>query len=89
MNFKKKFLSVFVSILLAANVAVSAVGCGECTHEWGEWEISTQATCVAEGLKERACTKCSETETQPYATEEHDWAVATCTSPKKCKNCDK
>ena len=35
-----------------------------CDHEWGEWEVTTPATCVAKGEKTRTCTKCQETETE-------------------------
>ena len=77
--------------------------CGEkepgcTTHTYGEWVITKNATCVAEGSKKRTCTVCGveEVETIP-ATGEHtygEWKVtkqATCTADgtktKTCTGC--
>ena len=35
-----------------------------CEHVWGEWEITTEATCVDAGEKTRTCSACGETETE-------------------------
>ena len=77
--------------------------CGEkepgcTTHTYGEWVITKNATCVAEGSKKRTCTVCGveEVETIP-ATGVHtygEWQVtkqATCTADgiktKTCTGC--
>ena len=77
--------------------------CGEkepgcTTHTYGDWVITKNATCVAEGSKKRTCTVCGveEVETIP-ATGEHtygEWQVtkqATCTADgtktKTCTGC--
>ena len=74
--------------------------CGEkepgcTTHTYGEWVITKNATCVAEGSKKRTCTVCGveEVETIP-ATGVHtygEWQVtkqATCTADgTKTKTC--
>ena len=77
--------------------------CGEkepgcTTHTYGEWVITKNATCVAEGSKKRTCTVCGveEVETIP-ATGVHtygEWKVtkqATCTADgtktKTCTGC--
>ena len=77
--------------------------CGEkepgcTTHTYGDWVITKNATCVAEGSKKRTCTVCGveEVETIP-ATGEHtygEWKVtkqATCTADgtktKTCTGC--
>ena len=46
-----------------------------CDHEWGEWEVTTPATCVAKGEKTRTCSKCQETETEEIDIDPdaHDW----------------
>ena len=46
-----------------------------CEHEWGEWEVTTPATCVAEGEQKRVCSKCGaeETEVIPVDENAHDW----------------
>ncbi len=89
MNFKRKLLAIIVS----AFILVSATACGgdgagnECTHTWGEWQTKTQATCTAEGVKERICTLCEESENDVTNKLSHDWIDATCKAPKTCKNC--
>ena len=58
--------------------------CGEkepgcTTHTYGEWVITKNATCVAEGSKKRTCTVCGveEVETIP-ATGVHKWSNGKC-----------
>ena len=34
----------------------------QCTHEWGEWIITKEATDTEKGTKERTCTKCGKVE---------------------------
>ena len=70
-----------------------------CTHSYGEWKVTTAATCAKEGAKQRTCTKCSHKETSTVPTIAHkevkDAAVAaTCTTPgktegKHCSVCKK
>lgn len=38
-------------------------------HNWGEWEVSIEATPTSDGLKERTCTLCGEKETDWYSVE--------------------
>ncbi len=38
----------------------------ECTHEWSEWEITTEATSTTTGIKTRTCGLCGATETQEF-----------------------
>jgi hypothetical protein len=40
-------------------------------HDWGEWEVTTPATCTAEGVETRTCARCGATETRPIAMVEH------------------
>ena len=56
-------------------------------HEWGEWAETTPATCTADGVETRTCSRCGETETRAIdalghtpadAVKENDVA-ATCT----------
>jgi uncharacterized protein (TIGR02145 family) len=49
-------------LVLAAAMAVGLAGCengddngGEHVHDWGEWEVTTQATCDAPGVETRIC----------------------------------
>ena len=83
---KNKLL--LVTTLLALT---SLAGCceknEECSHQWGDWSTKTNATCTEEGEKTRTCTLCNEIETSKIDALSHDWADATCTSPKTCKKC--
>lgn len=56
-------------------------------HNMGDWEITKQSTCAQEGSKQRSCTICTYVETDTIAKESHDYAAATCTKAKTCKNC--
>jgi hypothetical protein len=60
--------------------------CGH-THAFGEWAVKTEATCTADGLQERVC-ECGEKEVKEIKAQGHNFAKATCTSPKTCKICD-
>lgn len=67
-------------------------------HTYGEWKVTTAATCSAEGSQTRTCTaeKCNASETQSIAKLAHDYAH-TVTAPTKttqgytvhtCRNCN-
>ena len=40
-------------------------------HEWGEWEIESEATCVVDGVLKRVCATCEEAETQAITAPGH------------------
>lgn len=46
----------------------------EHTHAWGEWTVTTPATCEAEGVETRTC-ECGESETRPVAALGHEWST--------------
>ena len=66
-------------------------------HSYGDWEVVTQATCTASGLKEKTCNNCGDTKTQTISSLGHnygDWVTisdATCESngveEKRCGAC--
>ena len=63
-------------------------------HTFGEWEVTTPATCTTEGIESRSCA-CGETETRSIGYSEHnfgEWAVtkaATCTEKgEEVRTCD-
>jgi len=43
-------------------------------HDWGEWEVTTEATSEADGVETRTCSRCGETETRSvlYVIEDED-----------------
>jgi len=57
--------TIKVGIILLILIGFTVTGCPEPdssnkttpkhTHKWGEWEVTTAATCVTKGLKTRIC----------------------------------
>lgn len=65
-------------------------------HTFGEWQITTEATCETAGGRQRTCSVCGEVETEEVAATGHSYSVtstvaATCTaggsSTSTCSNC--
>jgi len=48
------------------------------THQWGNWSVTTAATCTTEGIETRACSLDGTVETRvvPISPEAHDWQLA-------------
>ena len=44
-------------------------------HDWGEWEVTTPATCEEAGVETRACSRCDETETRAIPATGHAWGT--------------
>ncbi len=80
-------LSVVLCLLMIICIGLVACDGGECSHKWGDWSVTENATCIESGEKERKCSECGKTETSVIEAIGHDWNEATCTSPKTCKNC--
>ncbi len=78
--------------ILVAQEVIPALG-----HTFGEWTVTTEPTCTAEGAKTRTCATCGETETEAIPALGHTEEVlpgkpATCTEEgltegKKCAVC--
>ena len=62
-----KKCSVCGEILVAQEV-VEALG-----HDWSEWTVTKEATCLESGSKTRTCNRCSEVETLTIDAIGHDW----------------
>ena len=64
-------------------------------HHFGDWVVTTPATCTATGLKTRTCKDCSKTETVVIPKTDHEYAAVvtppTCTAQgyttHTCKTC--
>jgi len=54
-------------------------------HELDEGTVTTAPTCMATGLKTFTCSACGGTEVTILPALEHDWAAATCMTPKTCR----
>ena len=42
-------------------------------HAYGAWEVTTEPTCEAEGVRTHTCSACGRTETRPVDALGHDW----------------
>lgn len=68
-----------------------------CDHAYGDWTVTTPATCTTAGVETRTCTACGAIDTRPTALADHTpgaWEVktpATCTEAGvevvKCTEC--
>ena len=74
--------------------AVPPVLSGRAPHTFGEWNITGEATCLADGSRERTCGICNYTESEAVTNGPHnftDWNVttpATCTRQgEKSRSC--
>ena len=69
----------YSSDVFYVNVGTEAQGkAANHTHEFGEWEITKEATCVTTGQKTRTCS-CGEKETEELIKTEHNWDDGTIT----------
>ena len=69
-----------------------------CEHTWGEWEVTTKATCTEEGEETRVCSRCQTEETRKTEALGHqfgEWKVVkepTATEDgyeeRVCERCD-
>ena len=66
--------------ILVAQEVIPAKG-----HTWGEWELTTAATCTQAGVETRTCSVCQASETRSITATGHTWddwevtTAATCT----------
>ena len=58
--------------------------CTAHTHTFGEWTVTTPATCTEDGVKTRTCSACGETETQTIPATGHSFGEWTVTTPATC-----
>lgn len=59
----------------------------ELGHSYGEWTVTLQPTCSAQGSKTRQCTICGKTQTRTMAAVPHSLSQATCTEAPVCSVC--
>ena len=57
--------------------------CTAHTHEYGEWTVTTPATCTEDGVKSRTCV-CGATETRSIDATGHSFGEWTVTTPATC-----
>ena len=82
---KKRFIVLLAFIILMLAVIPSSMAA--CTsHQWSVIS-NTNGTCTAGGKTVQRCIICGMMRTTTSTAPGHNWAPATCTSPKKCTRC--
>ncbi len=44
-----------------------------CSHEWGKWKVTKEATCTEKGKRERTCKICGKKQTETIKATGHSW----------------
>lgn len=88
---KKILLSCIIGVLVIALCVTGTVLIvnKECSHTYGDWNVTLAANCESSGKRERVCSKCGEVEKSEVASLGHDWKDATCKEAKTCLRCGK
>ena len=62
---------------IAVSVSVTPKASSTCTsHTYGEWTVTTPATCTAAGVQTRSCLSCNSKETREIPASGHDYVSA-------------
>ncbi len=84
---KRSLLLLLCVAMLVAGAIVMSACSKDCTeHDWGNWTVTTAATCIAEGTETRTCNECGETDTRKIDKVAHSFSTyvsdgnATCTA---------
>lgn len=86
----KKLKRTLLCFAVCAAAAATFAACGEteeteCEHDWGDWAVTTPATCTQAGEKTRVCKKnASHKETDTVPALDHDWGDWEDTTPSTC-----
>lgn len=74
MGKRGKLLSFFAICIITVVMSSVLIACAkEHSHEWGEWEVTKETTCLAEGEQQRKCTTCEEIDKQAIASPAHTY----------------
>ncbi len=69
----KMLKKIAIPVLLIATLLLTftLTSCKKCSHEYGEWTVTKEATCTVDGTQERTCSSCGETEKQAIKATGH------------------
>lgn len=83
---KRKKIAIIAALTLGVSISAFGItGCGEHEHTWGQWTVTTPATCTEEGEETRVCEKdASHEETRKIDALGHDWGEWEVTTPATC-----
>lgn len=87
----KKTFAAFAAAVMALGAAMTFTACSkdkvaEHDHVWNDGEVTTEATCIKEGIKTYSCTVegCTQKKTVPIATIAHSWNDGVVTKEATC-----
>ncbi|MDD3831104.1 MAG: hypothetical protein PHW00_00330 [Clostridia bacterium] len=88
----KKRLILTLIVLLLLTTLLFASSCSESTcppHTYGDWVITSAASCTTVGSRQRICTQCGDIQTEEIPVLGHSWGVgASCTTAQVCTVCN-
>ncbi len=76
---KKRIFLFGLVLAVIFTVALSLASCGEHEHEWSQWVVTKQGSCMEKGSRFHTCYVCGEQETQRFDGEGHtygEWKVS-------------
>lgn len=69
----KKLLTALLLLATVFCGAIALAACEECTHDFGEWETVTAATCEEAGVRAHTCKICNERVEEVIPAQGHLW----------------
>lgn len=70
----KKLATILLALILTLSLGATFIGCSH-THEWGEFQVTKEATCTEKGEKVAKCKGCEETKTEEIPMKDHEFNV--------------
>lgn len=78
-----KRLRFCLILILSLVLTLCLSACG-CRHDYGEWEVVREATCLKEGRQERECEKCGDVKSKSIPKGDHDYKDGDILTPATC-----
>ena len=73
MNIKKCVAASVLCLLLVVLAVCGLSACADCSHEWGAWTVTKDASCHLMGMRERECAACGEIEKEAIEATGHQY----------------